>query len=212
MSVPTINVNLKPCSCGHWQWLAGDVGPTKCVCAPVLIPCPIPRAVTFEVAPGECDCAEDARRRRGMPLEPHLRSCHARPIRVVCYIDGETWGDSHVEDIEYPDGEPQKGTESALVPMAWERWRAIQMLALGHPATADAVGVLSEAIPALESQRDAVFSALCDMARAESAIIQRFVDVDKVYTNRMRKAFSGVVADELSAYVEHLIEQVGVLP
>lgn len=59
MTTPTINVNLKPCDCFR-QHVVGmqhlHAHSDDCHGAPTLIPCPLPRSVTFEVRLGECSC------------------------------------------------------------------------------------------------------------------------------------------------------------
>lgn len=95
-----INVNLKPCRCvgprderkTHWDGCAG---------APVVILCPIPHTVEFEVALGECACPPrnfDVMRNYDGHVSP---TCPARPIRVTCSIGGDgTWAGSEVTEVE----------------------------------------------------------------------------------------------------------------
>lgn len=171
----------------------------------------------FEVKQGRawtatsgCACGPcQAARRSGWVPGKHNAQCPARPVKVCCSISGETWEESEVEDAELGDSGLVAGYE--LLSACRERWVLVKRLVLGQWPTTSAIGVLSEAIPGLVAQRDTVFAALADMARAESAIIQRMADVDKVHTNRSRLAFRSVAVDELTTYIERIIEQVGTI-
>jgi hypothetical protein len=199
-----INVNLKPCNCGRSMLVSGVEHHAKdCAGKPILISCPIPPSVDFKVTLGECrgvGCHSD--RRSG---ELHDLGCPAAPISVSCSISGETWKESEVTDI---DPIPELwGANCNLRAIARDRWALVKALLLGH---CDLSTLLTgpKAVELL-AKRDAVFAALADMARAESTIIQRLADVDVVYTNRSRKPFGSVAANELAAYVSHLITTVG---
>ena len=205
---PTINVNLTPCGCPVSDHEAVSHHHTCAVANPIRIPCPIPRSVTFEVRLGECRCGSVTLRTSRPPSErAHAHDCPARPIRASCSISGKTWEESAIIDCERADGGPLPAQS-----IVDERWALVKALVLGeHPLGFDSKSE-AERIDALTSQRDAVYAALADMARAESVIIQRLPDIDRVYTNMRRRLYRGsIAADELAAYVEHLIEQIGVL-
>lgn len=192
-----INVNLAKCTCGG-PWKGGGHVP-PCLATPVPIPCPISRSVTFEVRVGECTC--------GTPFESfppqHTDRCPARPIRVS--ISGKTWKESHVADVEgRVDGEISDAEWTACE----ELWALVKALALGENWDRSKPG-----IAALFEQRDAVFAALADMARAEESALQaqqRFYEACPIVLRTERRGERPSVG-RLAAYVEHLIEQVGAL-
>jgi hypothetical protein len=134
-------------------------------------------------------------------------------VKVDCSISWKTWEESEPIDFELVGGGllPGNGEQhTRLMAAGRDRWALVKALVLGH---ADLSALLTGPMAAdLLAQRDTVYAALADMVRAESTIIQRCADIDKAYTNRKRPAFRGVAADELAAFVEHLIEQVGRLP
>lgn len=203
----TVNVNLAPCI----RTIAcyGDAHIATCPGAPILIPCPFPEAV-FDVALGECLCFRQnvvgARH-----IHAHADDCPARPVKVACSISGKTWEESEVEDVEWPP-------LAHATPEQWfaarERWALVKALMLG---THGIIGVDPSARwRDLEHQRDAVFSALVDMTLAEEA------------HDAATRAFVAVVPGaitwgstintgprhaplQMARYVEHLVEQVGVL-
>lgn len=201
MKTPTINVNLKPCRplC-PFGWGGRTTHAEDCPGAPVVIPCPIPRSVTFEVRLGECTCASDPDdTTHAMPPAVHLSSCRSRPVRVSCSISGKTWEESKVGDID-PTGRYEIDLPTARDDLD-TRWALVkERLIAPHDGARKC-----------DCDRCLLFSALSDMAQAESVILQRFADIDRVYTNRRRDAFKGHAASELAAYVERMIEQVGVL-
>lgn len=206
---PTINVNLTPCNCEgiptHAGWCSG---------APVLIPCPIPRSVTLEVAAGTCTClaGHDPSTRQLV----HSPNCPARPIRVTCSVGGETWEQSEVTKTSVLGWGAAMAAAQSPLPACRERWALVKALVLRH---SDLSSMLTgpKAVELL-SQRDAVFAALCAMARAEEAA--------RSATERLWYALpdsAGWVSrhparDEqtpsallLAAYTSHLISQIGVL-
>lgn len=220
---PTINVNLKKCDCG---------GPyidtshqSDCPGAPILIPCPIPRSVTFEVALGECECVYPTLSRR--PVDPHRKTCPARPVKVSLSISGKTWEESEVDDTETIVtsssglGRDAYPNERAA---ARERWSLVKALVLGKPyAQVVHVNMDAARIGAIVQQRDAVFSALADMAKAERALwgatqaafraIPGLRVTSEIQTTDPDDNDGETQAERwMSAYIEHLIEQVGVLP
>lgn len=197
---PTINVNLSQCECRIARAAAAARGPASdrhwgtCPAAPILIPCPIPRSVTFEVA---LECKE------------HGGRCqHAAPIRVTCSISGKTWEESEVTDILDP------GITSAdMFRACRDRWALVKALVLGgnhdpesHPYEARV----------LFNQRDAVFAALAVQARLEVEMLeaqQRTVAAiasPRLTTGETRPE-DRPSAQALAVYVERLVEQISVL-
>jgi hypothetical protein len=88
-ATPTINVNLTPCDC---RYRVGPYSAHLLACAaasPVLIPCPIPPKVEFTVRLGECDCPGNFGMGKTGPDVEHTRSCPARPVKVSCTIGGD---------------------------------------------------------------------------------------------------------------------------
>jgi hypothetical protein len=209
---PTINVNLDTCA----RFEHCEDGYHDPVCPkskPVLIPCPIPRTVEFQVTLGECTVCPPNREGVG-----HFASCAAYPVKVVCSIYGKTWAESEVNDMEC-----HRGTHDAhvcategldVLQVARARWALVKALVLGHTD----LSALLTGPKALEllAQRNAVFAALAGMARAEEAAytaqahlaehlgatVERF----HARTSEMRPS-----AAWSCLYVESLIEQVGIL-
>jgi hypothetical protein len=212
--IPTINVNHYVCKCA--ASVDGGEHHKACPGKPIPLPCPIPRSVTFTVTLGECECA--ARYNASRPELPlgHLLQCPARPIRVACSIGGKTWEDSHVTDAEAPG---IHGRTSELIQRAGERWEIIfKALVLGVRPDYDIGHWTGPMLPLFE-QRDAVFAALADMARAETAAMQAQQKVDEAFPyHRFHRVGGGdhratpPSHARLEAYVEFLIEQVEVLP
>lgn len=208
----SINVTLKPCPVARaHEHLTVDAlhGAAGCPAAPVLIPCPIPRSVTFSVALGECVGESGACRVR--PGEPHhsLSACPARPIRVSCSISGKTWEESAVVDADFADGR----SGSPALALCDDRWALVKALVLGMYPTCG-----NEEVPrTLVKQRDAVFAALADMVRAEQDARNAQQRVDDAFPfaryrrndpdHRSERPSIG----RLAAYVEYLIEQIGTL-
>lgn len=202
-----INVNLKPCTCGC------PVFPTvhvkDCPGISVPIPCLIPRSVTFEVRLGECDCLSSLK-----SIGTHTDDCRSRPIRVSGSISGKTWAESEPSDVEGPSGAPVD-----LITVCRDRWALVKALVLGQWPTVSAIGVLSEAIPGLVEQRDAVYAALADMARAEEAAFDAQERAVKAmgeatympHNFHRAEPHARASADLLARYVERLVEQAGAL-
>lgn len=224
---PTINVNLTPCSCPPHR--KGFHYSSVCGAASVLIPCPIPRSVTFEVRLGKChnaDLPEPERMGRRCISHPcdvtrieHSSACPARPIRVTCSIGGETWEESEVDSTEaYDLSEHEALTTTGVVR---DRWALVKALVLGESLgrrSADSVDA-GVALVDLFGHRDAVFDALCDMARAEeaqgraSSVVADVVGLHWPWGTRTRET-AGTEAPSsraLSALVAHIIERVGAL-
>lgn len=208
---PTINVNLKPhlMSCHNRTPERHTFG---CPGTPVLIPCPIPRSVTFTVRLGECNCPSQARGVSALWPSGHAPQCPARPLRVTCSISGKTWEESEVVEVEKRgDQWLDQFEENAALRICRERWALVKMLVLG-------MGILSERTRELQVQRDAVYASIADMARAEDAVWQaqeracRSVDSAFIPDNFMNaEPHSRPSASILERYVERLIEQIGVL-
>lgn len=197
---PRINVNPKKCD----DALTCVSSEDECKAAPILIPCPIPRTVEFQVAL-ECPC--------------DLARCdETRRLKVACSISGESWEDTEVEGVDGPDNWKDAIEERAALRIASERWALVKALVLG--SSNFVAGVHPGAQNSMMLQRDAVFSVLADMARAEDAIStsrQRAYDAmdGSGYTadsEHMRaRSTTRESVDVLAAYVEYLVEQVGVL-
>lgn len=209
---PTINVNLKPCieECQHTA--PGGTHYGFCTAAPVLIPCPIPRNVTVTVTLGECTCGNvlGVRLQRG----GHWEGCPARPIRVACSIGGKAWEESEVASIDAP---PQLGLDHLrLEARCRDRWALITALLLGADGgqfmLSEAWAERWAAVAPLFAQRDTVFAALTDMARAEEALgsaAQRCTDA--IDGDGFISAAVEASPEFLAAYVKHLLAQVGAL-
>lgn len=181
--------------------------------AQLLIPCPVPRSVTFSVPLGECMCPpSDSGRIAACRADPsgHFKDCPARPVRVSCSISGETWEGSEVAECEVREGTPID-ERNALYTACRARWALIKALVLGQH------GCCAQHMPdALREQRNSVYAALADMARAEARAYEaqntvslacgRGVSVYHPTATHQRPS-----TPWLAAYVEHLIEQVGIL-
>lgn len=211
--IQTINVNLRPCNCDSPPHKPGGIQHLYgCASAPFLIPCPIPRSVTFFVALGECDCPPPL----GHGAYGHSPNCPARPVRVSCSISGNTWEESHPVEFEMePSGISPNDT---LRDACRARWALVKALVLGEDS---GPWMLSEAwaekwdiVAPLFAQRDAVFSVLTDMARAEEAQKAASARVTTAIYGAPRaiRLFSEPEYQELlGRYVGRLIEQVEVM-
>lgn len=215
MTTPSININLTQCkSPAHGHPFHG----AYCFANPILIPCPIPRSVTLEIQlehePAVCSACDGSG--EGQYDGTRCRLCRGRgtevrreddinSIRVSCSISGKTWEESWVSDVEVR-GIPGRAVQ--FIGPCGERWGFIKSLMLGHSLTD-----CPEPIHNMRAQRDAVFSALADMARAEETIEtaqQSFFGAlhghGKTIVRIARPSHS-----LMETYVEHLIEQVGML-
>jgi hypothetical protein len=223
---PTINVNLARCNCDRvllttgMRPLAHD---TQCAAAPILISCPIPRSVAFYVALGECtERCIPVHTKDGSTGVVHSAWCPARPVRVGCNIgspDG-TWARSEVTDLDVPGRIAGTNAVGDVWRIARERWALVKALVLGEDWDENRATVK------LFQQRDAAYVALCDMARAEEAhrnatatLLSALKSVDPASSANTNAASYALCDDGtqntengLAAYVEILIEQVGVLP
>lgn len=178
--VTLVNVNLVPCNRDIHPGETPEQHEARCPAKPINVPCPIPRSVTFTVRLGECD----ARHRPGRCFyhdfetgkdadQEHHPKCPARPISVTCFISGKTWAESDVLDAEIPRGENGSlftAFPDDLAPLR-ARWALVKVLVLGYNAwdytMSKATAVPLSTIAAMLDQRDAVFAAIADKARAE---------------------------------------------
>lgn len=215
---PTVNVNLKSCSCEPGtakEW-------TECSAAPVLIPCPIPRSVTFEVRLGECTvyghhlggCYRITNTQGEKSDVIHVAGCPARSVRVSCSISGETWGATKITDFERADGQSWS-TDIERV-RVWDsvgaRWILLEALVLGHTD----LSALLTGPKALEMlvQRDAVYAALAKARRMEDGLYDALGDLPTGIASvagRPVGARFTFAEQGLAAYVSRLVEQVGVM-
>jgi hypothetical protein len=210
----SVNVNLQMCTCGYHVG-HGD----NCRGLPVLIPCSLEpfRSATFTVALGTCECALSLTPQTA-PEWHHTSRCPARPVRVSCSISGKTWAESEVTQCEpHPDDVSRFAVVTDAYGMMYaacrDRWELVKALVLGktfEPNEWD----WPEKLRASIAQRDAVFSALADMARAEEAQIAARAALHKalgISPGRVLEAALRESAIELGSYVEHLVEQAGQL-
>lgn len=210
-----INVNLEPCpiSTSHTH------GPDSlCIGRPVLIPCPVPRTVTFEVQLGECaGCGSP-----GESLAGHDAMCPARSVRVSCSIGGDgTWVGSEVFTADNSDRHdglfPAHLRIDVVLAACRERWALVKALVTGKPFIPNNWDGPAS-VMALFTQRDAVFAALAAMARAEMAALRAQYRADEAFPSaRFAKPGDadhralGPSVNRLARFVEYLVEKVGVL-
>jgi hypothetical protein len=224
MKIPSINVNLKPCNCSNPrprqidERLANDHWRT-CAASPVLIPCRLPESFSCEVVLGECtrtrSCVTDG---KGGVI--HSGSCPGRPVRVSASItspDG-SWEKSEVADPDYPEardrGSDVEARAQAVLRILRMRWGVVKMVVTGqHIGLDDATAGMS---PNLFTQRDAVYAALADMARAEEVLSDRANTILKACERAERLPSrddddASPSANLLRVFVARLLEQVRVL-
>lgn len=213
-ATPVVNVNLKPCDkgCGAVERRVFAHGhATTCAAIPVPIPCRPPSSVPFQVALGECARGCTTQR----PGQPHYADCPARPVKVSCYISGSTWEESEVTDWETRAFTFTGGGEWERAGAACRaRWALVKALVLNQPIGPAYVHV--DGVRTLAIQRDAAYSALADMARAEEAALaaQRALAPHRLQTRgwvHRPKSEDRPSAGFLWRYVELLIEQVSIL-
>lgn len=203
MNTPTLNVNLNPCTC-HPDRLEHH---PRCSGVPVPIPCPVQRSVTFTVVLGECTCGHAI----GAPL--HMSDCPARHVRVSFSITG-TWADSEVTDLEI-HATPRDAylAREALVSACRDLWGILKALVLGE-SSSNVQRLLRARELDLFDQRDTVFAALADLARAEEDALQaqqRFYEACSIVLPTERRD-ERPSTGRLAAFVDYLVEQVGALP
>lgn len=211
--VPSINVNFEKCDCWmqHQPWRKAHQ--QTCAARHVLIPCPMPRSVTFTVRLGMCTCADHP---EPGDEPPHLSGCPARPIRVSLSISGKTWKESRVDDFDLADTGIYPN--DALRTACRERWEFVKALVAGERMIVTTgnwpPGSEQER---LVQQRDAVFAALADMARAEKAHSEAVRALVGACPGRLGAKLGRIdpcIPDAgrfLVRYVEHLIERSGIL-
>jgi hypothetical protein len=161
-------------------------------------------------------------------MDRRSATCPARPIRVSCSIrpgpTGREWAESEVSDVDWQtrnergdwNPSPMSPAErEAALAACRDRWALVKALVLGQ-VPMDTHGALTH--PVLTQQRDTVFGALAEMAKATEARTEKHRDLFKAmgdtgvsWSTSIRVSPSDA-ADALGAYVERLIEQAGVLP
>lgn len=211
-----INVNLAACTFyGVCNVRGAHID--KCPGKPVLVPLPLEpwRTVRMKVRLGECRCINKDRADDGL----HAASCPARPIEVTCSIGGKDWPSSEATEVErsvnddHIMGDHRMGLLADACRSLWDVVRAM-LTNPGLRITGWAGSV------AMYETRDAVYAAICEMARHEDAHAQarqhaydamdasgHIADSEHVRA-RITPRESSVV---LAAYVQRLIEQVGSL-
>lgn len=208
-----LNVNLQPCSCVPMGAALRPGGQHHSTCpgAPVLIPCPIPRSVTFTVTLGECTCGGLIWRGTPPAMRHRKVGCPALPIRVACSIGGKMWPDTYVDDAETPnlDALPTQAQMNA----ASAQRALVKALMLGQESAPMVFGYRQMAD--LLTQRDTVFAALANMARAEEALYGRQNDAMRAIDGSslmVPEPDNRPSAHTVARYVKRLISQVGALP
>jgi hypothetical protein len=208
--IPSVNVNTKRCDCGGAS-PDGKHAP-DCPGIPILIPCPIPRSVTFQVTLGECDCFRS--RYVGKERLSHAVNCPERPANVSCSIYGATWAESDAVQVQYS---PSPGRLEWYLPAhpvhatCRARWALVKALVLGHDTLH--IARCGPNMIDLTDQRDNVFAALADMDRAE----EKIEAAKHSFFGALHRHGKTIVRTArpshgmLETYVERLIEQVGVL-
>jgi hypothetical protein len=220
---PTINVNLTPCD-GFCEL------PYHAQCSvafPILIPCSLQffRSVTFEVVLGECTspvmCATFTKG------AGHILACtNRRTIRVSCFIDGETWPETEVGEIDVHESQnPGAQDTERILAACRERWALVKALVLGAkwgtcPRDVDEIAKRHlNLVATLFNQRDALYAELTDLARDEQSAfgsqeraIKAMGELSFLPDNYHRaEPIARASASILARYIERLIEQVGVL-
>lgn len=218
-SEAVVNVNLRRCDCG-----AGERHAPNCPGEPVLLRLPLEswRSVTLMVRLGECTAgcaapgAARALKERG---ESHHAWCPARPIRVSCSISGKDWASSEVAEVEVEprsDGYPWRQIDiDTMSQIARWRWALVTVLVLGFDVREPSAPMVPTQ---LSSQRDAVYTALCEMARADIVACETRERINALLQRPAPSPFRQILRepeaqapDALAAYVERLIGQVGAL-
>lgn len=231
---PTINVNLAPCVswCQRRHAEATATHDTMCPAWPILLPCPVPRSVTFQMVLGECmaafrpgECLSRSRAEALGITGKHHPACPAHSVKVACSIVGATWEESDVEhcgphttistELMYEGTWTTDDAEQYATTTCRDRWALVKALVLGERHD-------SGYGPPLPfewcERRDAVFAELADMARAEVAAERAQQRCDEVFPypryrqqtdtdHRQEKPSRG----RLAAYVRYLLEQAEVL-
>lgn len=219
----TINVNLTPdseCSCLDTR---SEHHRNGCSATPILLPCRPSASVTFWVALGGCDCGGPRTTiQAGAEHRYHNPGCASRPVKVSCSISGSTWKESEVVDWECSEavvGMTLGDFRRALRAAVDARWALVKALVLG----ASKVSEFPEAfrmVPAVSemlAQRNAVYAALCEIARHERGMADAW---DACPARLQKRAHSGGMPSDsdsrpsswmMEAYIADLLEQFGVL-
>lgn len=215
--IPVVNVNLAKCTCLPGFSAASGVNEHAgfCPATPVPIPCRPPPSFTCAVVLGECHGAcLIINNTRGYTREiVHDDTCPARPVKVSCSISG-AWEESEVTNVDIATTGRFLGwdEEGRCIAACRARWALVKALVLGmpQPDVMEMVGRWN--IADLFAQRDAVYAALADMARAE--------DMGDAAAERATKAMGSRAAQStwprrsvprLAEYVERIMEQVSIL-
>lgn len=207
--VPVVNVNLAKCDTPHL--CAANAGEHVSVCAarPILIPCPIPSPVTFQVALGwTCDCHD-------REASTHLPRCPRTIVSVSCSISGSTWVKSKVAECDAADNLKDEALWTAIRSVE-DLWALVKSLVLG----ASKVSEFPEPfriVPAVSEmliQRDAVYAAIAKLARTEATLEADLREVMSAVLGRPGGSLAPEHRDSahyLQHWLSRLIEQVGVL-
>ncbi len=220
-TIPSINVNLSPCDCERsgnpWKPAFGKPHAEDCAGFQVLVPLSLEpwRSVTMTVRMGECTCGEaESHALLGGPRDQHLSACPARPIRVTCYIGGDTWDNSKPVDFEVLPS--HEDPSLAVIDACRALWALVKALVLGHSDLS--AFITGPTALELLAQRDALYASLTDMARHESGVwagLQRAFDAfpeGRKLRASNRESLEAPSAIVLAGYVQRLIEQVQVMP
>lgn len=221
MNTPTINLNLAACGCG-----LADRAPTypptphqdHCPAKHVELPCPIPRSVTFQVVLGECVCGGHIGRGPPAIIDRRSAACPARPISVTCSISGETWARSEVATDT--DERPTLTHDQRFLAAhaCNSRWALVKALVMGQmfsPENPKHAPERHAALVRLVAQRDALYAALCKMARHETGLWEGLQEAFEAFPasrelrSRTREPLEAPSAIVLMGYVKRLVEQVG---
>lgn len=222
MSIATINVNLKKCDCWKWHEPLLPTHQPGCSATPILIPCPFPPSVTFNVVLGECMEADKAlilpNAKMKCGITTHATSCPARPVKVAYSIFGKTWETTTPGDVEvFPNG--RETVPADLLRVTHERFALVNALMMGRdPAEPEVPVTAAAGVLALFHQRDAFFSALAEVARMEQAL---YAAQQEAHAAGGNLKWEGPRVDGnpelrgsaamLQAWVKKLIEQAGVM-
>ena len=102
----------------------------------------------------------------------------ARPIRVTCSISGKTWQESEIAQAEVPHG--HEFSPADVLNTCRERWALVKALLGVNPEWSKQGKWFSEhGRMAIFTQRDAVYAALADMARAEDVLGTKAVLIEE---------------------------------
>jgi hypothetical protein len=222
MTTPAINVNTTQCDClptgNHPTDNPADIEvrhSTQCASRPILIPCPIPRSVTFEVGlGGPCSCASF-----GIAHGKHAQGCKGAPVNVSCSISGETWEGSEVDDASgspdlLEDDKAAVRTMAALEVACRARWEIVKALVTGYTGDFARFAPGNAAVVALRNQRDTVFAKLAKVRAHEDGLYDALGELPGEiagYAGRPVDARFDFAERALASYVASLVASVGTL-